>query len=97
SRKPVYWTLVQWTLVQCALVYREKSWKPKPETKDPYAHKPVASFARRHYATGHGLTFQMSAAYSAIVRSLENFPEPATFKIALRVQASESVYSWRSR
>src|SRR6516162_7469086 len=33
--------------------------------------------------TRHAFTSQMSAAYSAIVRSLENFPEPATFKIAL--------------
>ena len=31
---------------------------------------------------------QISAAYSAMVRSLENFPEPATFKIALRAQSS---------
>ena len=31
--------------------------------------------------------FQMSRAYSAIVRSLENFPMRATFKIAIRVQA----------
>src|SRR5215472_9580280 len=37
-----------------------------------------------HYETGHAFASQMSAAYSAIVRSLENFPEPATFKIALR-------------
>ena len=27
-----------------------------------------------------------------MVRSLENFPEPATFKIALRAHASESAY-----
>ena len=39
----------------------------------------------------------MSAAYSAMVRSLENFPEPATFKIALRAQASGSAYSSHSR
>ena len=32
--------------------------------------------------------FQISAAYSAIVRSLENFPEVATLMIAFRVQAS---------
>ena len=37
-----------------------------------------------YWETGHAFAFQMSAAYSAIVRSLENFPEPATFKIALR-------------
>ena len=29
----------------------------------------------RFYDTGHGFTFQISAAYSAMVRSLENFPE----------------------
>ena len=45
------------------------------------------------YGTGHGFAFQMSAAYSAIVRSLENFPEPATFRMALRAQASASAYS----
>src|SRR6476620_5102610 len=33
--------------------------------------------------TGHAFASQISPAYSAIVRSLENFPEPATFKIAL--------------
>lgn len=37
--------------------------------------------------TGHGCTFQMSAAYSAMVRSLENLPEPATFKMALRAHS----------
>jgi ketosteroid isomerase-like protein len=46
---------------------------------------------------GHGSTFQISAAYSAIVRSLENFPEPATFKMALRAHSSESAYSAHSR
>src|ERR1700740_1036570 len=49
----------------------------------------------RHH-TGHGLTCQISAAYSAIVRSLENFPELATFRIALRAQPSGSAYSARS-
>ena len=49
------------------------------------------------YGTGHGFTFQMSAAYSAMVRSLENLPEPATFRIALRAQASGSAYSSPSR
>jgi hypothetical protein len=43
-----------------------------------------------HYGTGHGLTSQISAAYSAMVRSLENLPEPATFRIALRVHPSGS-------
>src|SRR5581483_10184233 len=35
------------------------------------------------YPTGQGVAFQVSAAYSAMVRSLENLPEPATFKMAL--------------
>jgi len=39
------------------------------------------------YDTGHGFAAQMSAAYSAMVRSLENFPAPATFKMALPVHA----------
>lgn len=37
-------------------------------------------------ATGYP-TFQMSCAYSRIVRSLENFPERATFTRHFRVQA----------
>src|SRR5712671_4666975 len=45
------------------------------------------------YGTGHGFTFQISVAYSAIVRSLENFPEPATLRIALRVHAPGSAYN----
>src|SRR4029450_3697769 len=48
------------------------------------------------HSTGHRFTFQMSAAYSAIVRSLENFPEPATFKIALRDHPTESAQSSHS-
>ena len=43
-----------------------------------------------YYGTGHGFTSQIRVAYSVIVRSLENFPEPATFKIALRPQVSGS-------
>ena len=34
------------------------------------------------YPTGHGFAFQISAAYSAIVRSLEKRPELATLMIA---------------
>src|SRR5215467_10073846 len=49
-----------------------------------------------HHDTTHGLACQMSAAYSAIVRSLENFPELATFRMALRAQASGSAYSAQS-
>jgi hypothetical protein len=36
------------------------------------------------YGTAQGLACQISAAYWAIVRSLENLPDPAIFKIALR-------------
>src|SRR6266498_2699752 len=43
-----------------------------------------------HHGTGHGLACQMSAAHSAMVRSLENLPELATVRMALRTQASES-------
>ncbi len=42
------------------------------------------------HSTGQGAASQMSAAYSAIVRSLENLPEQATLRIALRAQASAS-------
>src|SRR6187401_3098156 len=49
------------------------------------------------YRTGHGFTSQISCAYSAIARSLENFPEAATFRMALRTQAFRSAYNSRSR
>ena len=49
------------------------------------------------YGTGHGSTFQMSAAYSAMVRSLENFPDPATFRIAWRAHPSGSAYNAHRR
>src|SRR3989442_8011196 len=49
-----------------------------------------------HHDTGHGLTCQMSAAYSAMVRSLENFPELATFRMAVRTHAFRSTYSAQS-
>ena len=45
------------------------------------------------YGMGQGFTFQMPDAYSAMVRSLENFPEEATFRMALRAHASGSEYS----
>ena len=48
----------------------------------------VPGHTSRFYGTGHGYTFQISVAYSLIVRSLENFPEPATFKMAMRAHAS---------
>ena len=40
--------------------------------------------------TGQGVAPQIDPAYSAIVRSLENFPERATLRIALRPHASRS-------
>ena len=45
-----------------------------------------ASSDGRHLM-GHGRASQTSAAYWAIVRSLENFPELATFRMAVRVQS----------
>jgi hypothetical protein len=51
----------------------------------------VAALVREGTAyTEHGSAFQIFVAYSAMVRSLENFPEAATFRIALRAQASGS-------
>jgi hypothetical protein len=44
------------------------------------------------YSTGQGFACQMSAAYSAMVRSLENLPEWPTLRIALRAQASGCLY-----
>ncbi len=41
--------------------------------------------------------FQTSAAYSALVRSLENCPEPAPFNMALRAHSSRLAYKARSR
>src|ERR1700722_7611615 len=48
-------------------------------------------------STGQGFTPQIPDAYSVMVRSLENFPEAATFRIALRAQASGSAYSSPNR
>jgi len=42
------------------------------------------------YDTGHGFALQISAAYWAIVRLLESFPDPATFRIAFRAHSSLS-------
>src|SRR5262249_8659919 len=44
------------------------------------------------YGTRPGSASQLPPACPAIVRSLENFPEPATFKVALRAQPSASAY-----
>src|SRR4030095_9074507 len=53
--------------------------------------------ALRAHATGHGLACQILLAYSAIVRSLENFPDAATFRSALPAQAWGSAYRLISR
>src|SRR5271165_583160 len=47
----------------------------------------------RFYDTGHGSAFQISEAYWAMARSLENFPELATFRIALCAHAPGSAYN----
>jgi hypothetical protein len=47
--------------------------------------------------TGLGTVFQMSAAYSAIDRSLEKRPDPATFSRAFSAQAPRFVYSAPAR
>ena len=47
---------------------------------------PASGMRPVRYGTGQGFACQISAAYSAIVRSLENLPELATFRIALRAQ-----------
>src|SRR5262249_51800995 len=49
------------------------------------------------YDTGAGRAPQMSAAYSAMVRALENLPEQATLMTALRAQPSRSAYSAPTR
>ena len=43
--------------------------------------------------TGQGLTSQMSAAYSLMVRSLLNLPEPAVDMMDMRVHAPWSLYT----
>src|SRR5262249_36509003 len=50
----------------------------------------IVEHSRLSYNTGHGVTRQMSAAYSEMLRSLENLPELATLRIALRAHASGS-------
>ena len=42
------------------------------------------------YVTIQGFAFQIPAAYSAIVRSLENLPDAATLRMAFRAQPSRS-------
>ena len=57
----------------------------------------IANRRARHQSIGQASACQMSRAYSAIVRSLENFPELATFRIAFCAHASGSAYSFVSR
>ena len=74
-----------------------------PATVNPLHRKPSSARwtgvipIRRRYDTGHGSASQIPAAYSAMVRSLENLPEPATFRIALQAQPCGSAYSSSSR
>src|SRR5262249_7343688 len=53
--------------------------------------------SRCYQSTGQGVAFQIPVAYSAIVRSLENFPEHATLIMDLRANASGSAYSSPTR
>ena len=57
------------------------------------AAMPSTSDLQSGYCTGDGFKFQISFAYSLMVRSLENFPQQATLMIALRAHASGSAYS----
>jgi hypothetical protein len=65
---------------------------------------PRLRVVKPRHGTGHGRTFQMSAAYSAMVRSLENLPEYATFRIVLlaemlaqkTVEISSGIRSFRA-
>ncbi len=55
-----------------------------------------ARFTRPFHGTGQGVTPQIFVAYCAMVRSLENLPDPAILRIALRAQTSPSAY-WAHR
>ena len=50
----------------------------------------MAAFYLGNMSFGTGLIFQISSAYSRIVRSEENLPVRATLRIAIRVQRSRS-------
>src|SRR5579863_5911233 len=90
--------------VSCVLSPRgDGEGKPNgPPVADGPAASPAADSLRSCFrglgqGIGHGSAFQISAAYSAIVRSLENLPEAATLTIALRAQASGVRYSSLTR
>ena len=59
---------------------------PAPRVLAPWPPR----IRRRRYCTGDGFKFQISFAYSVIVRSLENFPQQATLMRAFLAQASGS-------
>lgn len=72
-------------------------------TSSSLSLSPPLSLFLSSYSCGtlHALTFQMSSAYSLIVLSLENIPEPATLMIDILVHLSSSRYaastlSWAS-
>jgi hypothetical protein len=48
-------------------------------------------------SANNGSACQISLAYSAMVRSLENLPDVARFRITLRVHAGWSAYNSPSR
>ncbi len=58
---------------------------------------PGAASEKELYKTGQGSAFQISAAYWAMVRSLENLPLEATFRIAFSAHAPGSRYSAPTR
>ncbi len=72
---------------------------PRPSRSSGLPARPRAGAATDHGVgfTGHGLASQISSAYSAMVRSLENLPDAATFRIALPVHACGSAYRSTSR
>jgi hypothetical protein len=54
---------------------------------------PFAFTQSQPCGTGLGFTFQMSIAYSAVVRSMRDFPEPATrFQLQLKSLNIRLVY-----
>jgi len=76
-----------------ALVTELRSFGPAPRPGERSSVSP----ALPPYGTAQGLASQMPAAYSAMVRSLENVPELARFAIAFRVQPSGSAESSSNR
>src|SRR5262249_56564293 len=73
--------------------------KPCGHVRDPESFREQAADAgrqlgrrARRHGTGHDFAPQISAAYSPIVRSLENLPDRATLWIAFVAHARRSPY-----